>query len=219
MADAVLADQRCQPLEAAPLAGLRLGVPQGFPLDELDANVSERFEAALRDLGRAEVQLPGMQFPLFDDMARVQSPATIATVEAFRIHREAIATRGDEYDPIVRHRIETGGAVSDPDYARMLEERSELVKAMDLSLADVDALVLPTTPIVAPTMDEISTTKGFNTANRLLLRNTAIANFFDLCAISLPMGGVLPTGLMLFGRRGCDRRLLEIAASVERLLS
>ena len=94
------------------------------------------------------------------------------------------------------------------------------MSAMDLALAEFDALVLPTTPTVAPTMADVSIEKGFNRANRLLLRNTAIANFFDLCAISLPMLGTgLPTGLMLFGRRGQDRRLFGIAAAVERLLS
>jgi aspartyl-tRNA(Asn)/glutamyl-tRNA(Gln) amidotransferase subunit A len=101
----------------------------------------------------------------------------------------------------------------------MLDDRSKLVSAMDFELAQVDALILPTTPIVAPTMAEISNVKGFNAANRLLLRNTAIANFFDQCAISLPLTGTgaLPTGLMLFGRRGQDRQLFAIAASVEGL--
>jgi aspartyl-tRNA(Asn)/glutamyl-tRNA(Gln) amidotransferase subunit A len=214
-ADSVLAGERYRPLEPAPVGTLRLGVVQGLPLEELDDTVAERFGAALAALGGAGARLSDMEFPLFDDMARVQSPATIATVEAYQIHRGAIAARGFEYDPIVRVRIETGSVVSAADYARMLEDRSALVGAMDQRLAEVDALVLPTTPIVAPTMAEISTTKGFNAANRQLLRNTAIANFFDFCAISLPMGGALPTGFMLFGRRRQDRRLFEIAASIE----
>ncbi len=91
---------------------------------------------------------------------------------------------------------------------------------MDFELAGVDALVLPTAAIVAPTMAEVSSAKGFNAANRLLLRNAAIANFFDLCAISLPMPctGDLPAGLMLFARHGRDRQLFAIAAAVEHLL-
>jgi aspartyl-tRNA(Asn)/glutamyl-tRNA(Gln) amidotransferase subunit A len=186
-------------------------------LEELDDLVAEQFEAAVARLGRTGVRVSEETFPLFDDMARVQSPATIATAEAWRIHGRQLAERGDDYDPQVRFRIELGGSVSDAAYARMIEERAALVKAMDACLADLDALILPTTPIVAPTMAEISSREGFRDANRLLLRNTAIANFFDLCAISLPLcGGALPVGLMLVARRGHDRHLFALAAAVGR---
>ena len=44
-------------------------------------------------------------------------------------------------------------------------------------------------------------------------------NFFDLCAISLPLprSGGLPVGLTLVARNGHDRKLLGVAAAVERL--
>lgn len=221
VADAVLAGERPWPLVPAPLTGLRIGIPQGVPLDELDADVASRFEIALDRIARAGAHLLDRNFALFDDMARVQSTATIATVEAYQIHRERIEARGDAYDPIIRRRIETGSRVSSSDYAAMLDERRDLARAMDSQLADLEVLVLPTTPIVAPTMAEISDARVFEEKNRLLLRNTAIANFFDLCALSLPMPGAdgLPAGLMLFARRGEDRRLFTIAESVERLLN
>jgi aspartyl-tRNA(Asn)/glutamyl-tRNA(Gln) amidotransferase subunit A len=153
-------------------------------------------------------------------MREVNATATIATVEAYELHRERLATRGDEMDPFIRARIEMGRAVSPSDYQEMLEARARLAAAMDSLLAGFDALVLPTTPIVAPTTAEISSVDAFRRANRLLLRNTEIANFFDLCAISLPMPGEgLPAGFMLFGRRGADRKLFRIAAAVEKLLS
>jgi hypothetical protein len=45
-------------------------------------------------------------------------------------------------------------------------------------------------------------------------RNTQIINFFDLCAISLPLprGDALPVGLMVVARNGQDRWLLRMAA-------
>ena len=57
--------------------------------------------------------------------------------------------------------------------------------------------------------------------NALLLRNTALVNFFDLCAISLPLprDGGLPVGFMLMARNGHDRRLFRVAAAVERILA
>ena len=51
--------------------------------------------------------------------------------------------------------------------------------------------------------------------------NTNWVNFFDLCAISLPLPreGGLPVGLMLVARNGHDHRLFRIAAAVEQLFA
>ena len=55
----------------------------------------------------------------------------------------------------------------------------------------------------------------------LLLRNTSMMNFFDLCAISLPLprGQGLSAGLMVVARNGQDDHLFRIAAAVERLFA
>jgi len=217
-ADAIMAGEEPWVLQPASLGGLRFGIPQGLPLEELDQETAGQFEAAIGRLDALDVQLVDVEFPIFDDMARVNSIATIATAEAYQIHREHLASHGSEFDPLVRARIEMGRAVSNEDYAKMIRDRGELVRSMDAMLSDLDVLILPTTPIVAPTFTEISTPDGFQRANRLLLRNTAIANFFDLCAISIPIGGgPMPVGLMLFARRGHDRRLFSIAAAIETL--
>jgi Amidase len=81
----------------------------------------------------------------------------------------------------------------------------------------LDGLVLPTTPIVAPTITEVSASFEAFMAKQLLgFRNTNMINFFDLCAVSLPLPrvGALPVGLMLVARNGRDRKLLRIAAAV-----
>jgi aspartyl-tRNA(Asn)/glutamyl-tRNA(Gln) amidotransferase subunit A len=220
-ADAILAGEDPWTLEPASLQGLRFGIPQGLPLRDLDEIVAKRFAEAVATLGRAGVSLSEPVFSLFDDMAAVNSPVPIAVAESYPIHRERLATHADDFDPFVRRRIEAGQDVSATDLAKMLKERSRLVQAMDARLAEIDALVLPTTPIVAPTIAEVSTLDGFNARNRLLLRNTGIANFFDLCAISLPLpiSHGLPIGLMLVARHGHDRQLLRMAAALERLLS
>jgi aspartyl-tRNA(Asn)/glutamyl-tRNA(Gln) amidotransferase subunit A len=219
-ADAVLAGEEPWDLQPYPLEGLKLGIAGGLPLSGLDETVSSKFMAALSAVSDAGAQLSEVETPLFDNMREVNSAATIATVEAHELHRERLATRGGEMDPFIRARIEMGKAVSPSEYQEMLEARARLAAGMDELLAGLDALVLPTTPIVAPTMAEISSADAFRRANRLLLRNTEIANFFDLCAISLPMPGEgLPAGFMLFGRRGGDRKLFGIAAAVERALA
>ena len=156
-----------------------------------------------------------------DAMVRINTKSGgFAPVEAYSIHRERLAAHGADYDPNVRARIEVGRNLSAADYVAMTRERAALVRAIDSHLADLDGLLLPTTPIVAPTIAEVSTREVFGAKNVLMLRNTSFVNFYDLCAISLPLrGDGLPVGLMLVARNGHDHRLFRIAAAVERLLS
>ena len=220
-ADAVMAGDDPWGLEPVPLQGLRLGIPQGLPLRDLDQTVAAQFSDATKQLGRSGVRLSDELFPLFDDMVRVNSKATFAMAESYFIHRERLTTRTADYDPFVRSRIEGGRTLTAADYMAMLRDRAALVRAMDARLSDLDALVLPTTPIIAPTIAEVSSSEGFIAKNGLVLRNPAIANFFDLCAISLPLprAGGLPAGLMLIARNGHDRRLFRMGTAVERLFA
>jgi aspartyl-tRNA(Asn)/glutamyl-tRNA(Gln) amidotransferase subunit A len=220
-ADAVMAGEAPWPLEAAPLSGLRLGVAQGMVLENLDDTVGKSFPLALDRLEKAGARLSNEALPLLDDMMHLLSRTSILVAEAYAVHRDRVARRGDDIDPIVRARVEKGRDISSADYIDALQTRAGLIRAMDLRLADLDALVMPTTATVAPRLDEVAEPKSFMARNAMVLRNSTIVNFFDCCAISLPLprGGGLPTGLMLVARNGHDRRLLRIAAAVERLLA
>jgi aspartyl-tRNA(Asn)/glutamyl-tRNA(Gln) amidotransferase subunit A len=220
-ADAVMAGEEPRTLEPAPLAGLRLGIPQGMPLDALDETVGKAFPEAIDRLNKAGVRLTEEKLPLIDEMTKLLNRTSIVVAEAYYIHRELLARRGDSVDPIVRARIERGRDISAAYFIAAVRERDALIREMDARLADVDALVLPATTIVAPRMDEVAESQGFMDRNAKLLRNTTIGNFFDLCGISLPLprAGGLPTGLMLMARNGHDRRLLRMAAAVERLFA
>jgi aspartyl-tRNA(Asn)/glutamyl-tRNA(Gln) amidotransferase subunit A len=209
-------------LNPAPLSGLRLGVAQGLPLSDLDPTVSARFAAATQALARVGAHLSDEKLVLLDDMVRLNAKFTLASVEGFAIHRERLDTRGADFDPDVRVRLEPARNVSAADYIASTQERALLVRAMAERLADLDALIVPTVPIVAPALAEVSASRdAFAAQNRLSLRNTAIANYFDLCAISLPLPreGSLPVGLMLVAKNGDDRKLFRIAAAVERLFA
>jgi aspartyl-tRNA(Asn)/glutamyl-tRNA(Gln) amidotransferase subunit A len=226
-ADAVMAGEDAWPriesgVEPAALTGLRIGIPQGLPLADLDPTVSARFASATETLGHGGVRLSDERIDLLDDMVRMNAKVTIPVVESYAIHRERLATRGGDFDPNVRVRIEAARDFSAADYIAMIRERTRLVRAMDARLADLDGLVLPTVPMVAPTLAEVSVSAdAFAVKNRLSLRNTGIVNVFDLCAISLPLprAGGLPVGLMLVAKNGDDRKLFRMAAAIERMFS
>jgi len=220
-ADAAMAGAKFEAPNPASLAGLRMGVVQGFPLDNLDETVAKRFPQALDILRRAGARLSDETLAPLDGMVQVNSKGGVQPAEAFAVHRELLSRRADAIDPNVRSRLERARNISAADYIDTVRERARLIRSMDARIADLDVLVCPTTPIVAPTMAEVATGEEFARKNALLLRNTVVVNFFDLCAISLPMPreGGLPTGLMLIARNGSDHRLFRIAAAVERLLA
>ncbi|HUC48020.1 MAG TPA: amidase [Xanthobacteraceae bacterium] len=216
-ADAVMAGEPFAPLEPIGLAGLRLGVAVGLPLERLDDTVAAAFSAAMSRLSSIGMNVVPAEFKLFDGMTAINNRGGISPPEACVVHRDRMKRRAADIDPNVRARIERGCAVSDADYADMIRERVKLVAAMDEQLKALDVLAMPTTSIVAPTIAEVADPNVFAARNAALLRNTSIINFFDLCAISLPLpDAALPVGLMLVAGNGRDRTLLRVADAVMR---
>jgi amidase/aspartyl-tRNA(Asn)/glutamyl-tRNA(Gln) amidotransferase subunit A len=99
-------------------------------------------------------------------------------------------------------------------YTRAQAAREVLRERFDEALADVDALVLPTTPDVAPRLAAVDE-PAFDYA-----RNTRAADVTRLPAITLPNGTVdgLPVGLQLVGGAFEEASLLGTAAAVESTL-
>jgi aspartyl-tRNA(Asn)/glutamyl-tRNA(Gln) amidotransferase subunit A len=216
-ADAVIAGEDFAPLAPVALAGLRFGLAGGLPLDKLDDTVATAFDAAIKRLDGAGIRIMREKTSLFDDIAEVNAYGGISQSEGCAVHRDRMKRRAADIDPNVRARIERGFAFSAADYIEMLRARARFARAMDAWLAAFDVLVMPTVPIVAPTIAEVADPKVFAARNVALLRNTSPVNFCDLCAISLPLAASLPVGLMLVARHGHDHRLLRIAAAAAEL--
>jgi len=219
-ADAIMAGEEPQPLHPASLGAIRLGVAQGFPLSGLDATVSERFSSAIAAFGKAGLALRDEKIPLIDEMAALVATGWLPPPEGLSIHQDRLKRRPQDFDPNIRVRLERAAQMPAAHYISTLRERGRLIQAMHERLADLDGVLMPTTPIVAPTIAEVAEPSVFTEKNLLLLRNTAIANCFDLCAITLPIpGNGLPVGLMIVSRNGDDRKLLRIAATLEAVLN
>ena len=200
------------------LAGLRFGIAEGLPLGGLDDTVAPAFAKAIGRLDDAGVRISRETLSSLDDMMAVNDRGGVVPPEACALHRDRLRRRAADVDPNVRVRIERGCGVGEADYADILRERTRLVSIMDTRLKDLDVLVMPTCAIVAPVLADLADAKAFAARNAAVLRNTSIINFFDLCAISLPLSAALPVGLMLVARNGHDRQLLRIAAAVAPLL-
>jgi amidase len=136
--------------------------------------------------------------------------------------RDGLAGRPGDLPPQIKLVLmlgsHLGGRYRGALYARAQNLRPWLRAAYDRALADLDALLLPTTPglphPVAP---------GLGLANRVrrgwaVLANTYPTDMTGHPALTIPAAEAagLPVGVMLVGRRFDDARLVGLARSYER---
>ncbi|CCV11435.1 amidase [Mesorhizobium sp. STM 4661] len=223
VADAAMSGDELPPLHLQlPLAGLRVGIPRGLLFEDTESEVTAGFDRSLARIEQAGARLVDLSIDdLLADLRAATRRGSIAAMEGAEIHADWLATGASvPVDPWVSGPLSRAAAIPTPVYIRAVRRRAALCIAMDERLAWVDVLALPTTPVTAPTIVSMAENAELRERTEgLLLRNTQVANQFDLCAISLPMPGMtLKAGLMLVARNGHDRHLLRIAAEVERLL-
>lgn len=222
IADAVMAGEMIMVPEPISLMGLRVGVPRGHLLASMDDQIARAFQRSLDACEQAGAVLADCSIDdLIDTMAEATSIGSIAGIEGSRVHAAWLHDATLDVDQRVRRPLLRRLEVTEPEYINVMRRRQELVREMDRRMADFDLLALPTTPVLAPSLASVREDDAFyKQTESLLLRNTQIANQFDLTAISLPMPGLsLPAGLMLVAQHGADRRLLAMALSVEQLQS
>ena len=218
--DAILAGQTPAAPSLARLNGLRLAVPENMVLDGMDDTVASAFDKSLSKLSAAGAKIERIRFEEFTELPGVNAKGGFAASEAYAWHRHLLATQGSGYDPRIRVRIARGEHMSAADYLDLLKARARLIASFDRATAAYDCVLMPSVPIVAPRIAGLDDERAYNSINMLILRNTALGNFFDRCAISIPCHrpGDAPVGLMLMGETMGDARLFSIAAAVEAVL-
>ena len=194
------------------VAPTRIGVPRSFFYDDLDpeiADATERALATLQELGGTvqEFNLP------------VSTDRTLQSAEAFALHAEHVARSPELYQPETLRRIRNGENIPIEEIARAERELQEIRRSIGSIFDQVDVLVTPTTPIVAPEIAELKRNPDLlRPCEILLLRNTRPANVWGLPAISVPCGFTragLPIGLQIIGPWNDEARVLRVAHAYE----
>jgi aspartyl-tRNA(Asn)/glutamyl-tRNA(Gln) amidotransferase subunit A len=204
----------------------RLGLPKEFFLDLLSEDVYLEFHEAVRFLEKRGVPIKEISLPLLKETEEAGNH--IAWPEATHYHQQAgwFPAYSADYGEDVRTRLEMGANVSATTYLKALETRDKFIQQLHLAMADanVDAIVVPTTPIAAPLIGEEKTRIGKenHSTRTLLLRLNRPANLAGIPALSLPCGFTatgLPVGLQLMGAITDELLLLRIAQVAQGLLS
>ena len=217
----LLAERVVKPVQR-PLRHLRFGVPATLMLDGLDATVSAAFARALGVLRSAGAQVEDIALPLLADVARINAGGGFAPVEAWAWHRRLLAEHEALYDPRVAQRIRRGAQMSGADYVDLMTARQVWIAQMREAMQGFDAMLGPTVPCIAPALAPLlASDEAFFAANGALLRNPAVVNLLDGCALSLPCHapGEWPVGLMVWSGAMNDDTVLGASLAIEAALA
>jgi aspartyl-tRNA(Asn)/glutamyl-tRNA(Gln) amidotransferase subunit A len=160
--------------------GLRLARMPEAEREGVDNEVLAAYDAALESLARlgAEILTPDLpcRFADYTDLT-----GRIIGAEGYFLLGELIDDMSLPIDEAVRPRIAVGRGISARDYLAALRDREGAKRQFAAAIADIDALLTPTTQMAAiplDVIDQTSTPAHF----------TRFVNFLDLCALALPNG-------------------------------
>jgi aspartyl-tRNA(Asn)/glutamyl-tRNA(Gln) amidotransferase subunit A len=215
--DAILANDSRPNQTNRSLAGMRFAVPTTFVLEDMDADVAAHFERSLSRMSAAGARIERIAIPEFADIPAINTKGGFSAAESYAWHRPLIESDGAAYDPRVLIRIQRGASQTAVDFIELLAARRAFIAAVEERVARFDALIYPTTPVVPPRIAALQSDDEFFKVNGLVLRNPAVINLLDGCAISIPNygDGEPPTGLMLACPGGLDYQLFRCAAAAE----
>jgi indoleacetamide hydrolase len=225
-------------LTPAALKGLRIGVPRKHFWDDLDPELEQICESALKRLGEAGVITVDVDM---SEEAAIDGEAgfPIALYETVMDLNKYLAEHetGMDYAALVAkvaspdvkgilQSLAGAGAVPEEVYRKALQQRSVMQDTYRRHFREhtIAATIFPTTPAPAAKIgeDETFVLNGKAVPTFVtFIRNTSPGSVGGIPGISLPVGMTkagLPVGMELSGPPLSDHQLLAIAAAIEPLL-
>jgi aspartyl-tRNA(Asn)/glutamyl-tRNA(Gln) amidotransferase subunit A len=218
--------------------GMRLGVPREYMAEGLEPGVRTAVAAALAQLEKLGATLEEVSLPSTDAalstyyiIAPAECSANLARMDGvrfgFHVDRPSLTdsyleTRGQGFGPEVKRRIMLGtyalsSGYYDAYYRQAEKVRTLIAEEFDRAFEKVDALVCPTSPLVAFPKGAKSDPLSMYLCDVLTLP----VNLAGLPGISVPCGlsEGLPVGLQVIGPRFHDAQVLRVAHAYERATS
>jgi aspartyl-tRNA(Asn)/glutamyl-tRNA(Gln) amidotransferase subunit A len=217
--------------------GLRIGVPEEYFGDGLDAEVRAAIEkgiAALESAGCAvkKISLPHTKYavPAYYLVATAEASANLARFDGvrygYRSPRSATLadmyshSRNEGFGAEVKRRIFLGtyalsAGYYDAYYLKALKVRRILAEEFLRAFAEVDAMVTPTSPVPAFKLGEKT---GDPLAMYLADIYTVTASLAGICGVSVPCGTTragLPVGMQVLAGHFCESTAFWVARAVE----
>jgi aspartyl-tRNA(Asn)/glutamyl-tRNA(Gln) amidotransferase subunit A len=199
--------------------GLRIAFGETVFFDGVDAEVDKAVRQAGQVFRGLGAHVDSMAVPEAAEAMAEQRRALMVAAEALTVNGHLLDKHLDALDPIVTSRMGMGRTFPATDYVAVLRQWAALRRRVLRTLADVDALIVPATMIPARPVSVIDATpESYSEHNGKYLRNTALGNTLNLCAVNLPCGFSaegLPIGLMIYAKPFDEAMALRVAWAYE----
>jgi aspartyl-tRNA(Asn)/glutamyl-tRNA(Gln) amidotransferase subunit A len=205
------------PPDEVQLAGVRIGLPENFYFDRVDAEVREAVHRAARLAEEAGAEIVPLRVPDIEALNAVGR--IILLCEASALYEPYMDQR-DLFGTAVLALLDQGRLLRATDYINAQRIRRSLTRDFTALWDGIDCLFTPTTTVPAPRIGQTTINiEGADEDVRLAAtRNVRAINLLGLPAVSIPSGvhsSGLPMGLQIVGRASQERALLSVAAAVE----
>lgn len=201
------------------VAGLRIAFAEGLLFDGVDPEVEGAVRACGEVFERLGARVGHFDFAQAQAAHQINPRALVIAAEAYVANRSLVEEHFDELDPIAAFRLAKGREVLAHEYLEIMHERARLRTETRAALHDVDALLAPTVMIPpARLADADRDPQTYTETNLACVRNTAIGNLLDLCALSVPCGFTaegLPVGLMIYAKPFDETSALRIGQAFQ----
>jgi len=206
------------PDEIPSLKGVKIGIPENFFFERVDLQVDNavHFMAyRAQDLG---AELVALRVPSGRQLNTIAQITLL--VEAAAVHEPYIRKQRKLYGDDVRTLVDMGRVIPGVDYIQAQRLRRRMQGVYRSILKEVDCLLAPATPVIAPNIGEreiaiAGEQEDVRIASTRLLRGI---NALGLPALAMPAGYTrdgLPIGMQLIGRPFGEKELLRIGAAIE----
>lgn len=204
----------------APVRGLRVGVPQNFFFQGLDAEMEAAVRQAVAALATLGARVEEIRLP--DPQVLSDITSLVSRSESAALHGGLLRERPQELGAFTRARLELGLGVPAYDYLQALRLRARLTRTFAREVwTEVDVLAVPVIPAPAPPLraalegplEEIVQRQG------RFSRLTRPFNGLGLPALSLPCGfsaAGLPLAFQLVGRPFDEATVLRLGHAYQR---
>lgn len=203
------------------VSGLRLGLVRNYSFKGVEPEVANAFQAAINRLSKLGAKIQAVESSFLSSEFNYSTYSAIALYEFNQVLGKQYRAACDQniFSPIVRSNLEKGMKIPYAAYEKAQRIRQSALKSnatrshiahIKEIFKQVDALLTPTTPMVAPLLR--ADQKVYQCSRQFMLP----FSFTGVPAVSVPCGFStegLPIGLQIIGNHFDEALILRIAAA------